>query len=85
MIEWDDIRCPVRLPAEEGRYSRRCDYHTGCDGICPQHGNVTEFMKRYKKTRQLVDEGEVVKKPVKLPTLERSWWRQLIYDVLKKS
>lgn len=66
VVERDDIRCPVRVPATEFAPSHRCWHHTGNSGICPAHGNVTEQLRKYSRTRALTEETELPKpKPPK--------------------
>lgn len=57
----DDIRCPIRIPASEYCSSRRCYYFVFYDNVCPVHGNVNAFMKKYKKLKQLTNEEEIGK------------------------
>lgn len=66
-MERDQIRCPVRIAATEYQPSRRCWHHTGSDGICPAHGNVTEQLRTYRKTRTLAEERELPKPKPRVP------------------
>lgn len=70
-MTWDEISCPIRLPHDKGEYAKRCPFHTGIDGICPQHGNVSALLKKYKKTGLLIDESdaEKVRKEVEPPSI----------------
>lgn len=77
----DDMRCPVRLPAEEGQYSRRCHYIVWGDCICPIHGDVTIYLKRYHKSKSLIDANSLEKAKKEEP--KRTWLGQFFYDVFK--
>ena len=69
-MTWDDIACPVRLPAENGQYSKRCHFHTGANGMCPRHGSVGAFLSVTRKLEVLIDESEVqVSRKVEEPSL----------------
>lgn len=84
MVTRDDISCPVRLPAEKGQYSKRCHFHTGTDGICPLHGNVSKLLRLYKKTKKLFDESDLEPSLRKeTPAKTRTWLGQFLHDVFK--
>lgn len=57
----DEIRCPIKLPANENESSKRCFYHVA-DGFCPRHGNVIDYIKRYRKLKTLTEEAELPRK-----------------------
>jgi len=59
-VKFEDIQCPIKIPRSERTYSRRCEFHTGNDGFCPVHQNVVAYIKKYRKTRILTDEAEIL-------------------------
>lgn len=84
-MTWDEISCPIRLPHDKGEYAKRCPFHTGTDGICPHHGNVSSLLRKYKKTGLLIDESDVEKvrkEHVQPSILTRI--RRLVHDLTKE-
>ena len=83
LLTYQDLRCPIRLPASEFMPGHRCN-SLAADGLCNLHGNVTKYQKEYARTHLLTEESDLPKRVVSKDTSFRgrfvAFARSILFD-----